>query len=140
MTDIHSKKIRSYNMSQIRSKNTKPELILRKYLFSKGLRFRIHDKKLPGKPDIVLKKHRAVILVHGCFWHFHEKCKYSAIPASNQRYWKPKLLKNREKNNYTFNELRKMKWRVLIVWECQLKPNKKEKTLLRVYKNIMKPF
>ncbi len=139
MSDIHTKKVRSYNMSKIRSKNTKPEIAVRKYLFSKGLRFRIHDKKLPGRPDIVLKKYKTVIFVQGCFWHYHQNCRYAAMPASNQKYWEPKLLKNRDKDNYAFRQLKKMKWCVIAIWECQLKGEKKESSLLSLYSKITKP-
>ena len=82
MADVHSKKVRSYNMSMIRSKDTKPEILVRKFLFSKGLRYRLHDKKLPGKPDVVLPMYRTVVFIHGCFWHGHDGCKYYVIPKT----------------------------------------------------------
>ncbi len=93
MTDTHSPEIRSYNMSRIRSKDTKPELIVRKYLHKNGFRFRLHVKTLPGKPDIVLPKYKTVIFVHGCFWHGHKGCKYFVIPKRNIEYWKNKIQK-----------------------------------------------
>lgn len=91
MADVHEPKVRSYNMSQIKSKNTKPEMLVRKFLFSKGLRFRIHDKKLPGKPDIVLKKYNTILFIHGCFWHWHKGCKYFVIPKTRADWWLEKI-------------------------------------------------
>ena len=119
-------------MSKIRSKNTKPELFIRKFLFHRGFRFRIHSKVLPGKPDIVLKKHKTVIFINGCFWHMHGGCKYSLIPSSNKEYWIPKLLKNVQKDKAAISELKKMKWRVIVIWECELRPNKQQKTLDKI--------
>jgi len=136
MADIHSKKVRSHNMSRIRSKNTKPELIVRKFLFANGLRYRLHNKLLPGKPDIVLKRYRTVIFIHGCFWHKHKNCKYAFVPATNTNYWLPKLDKNVEKDFFASKELKKMKWKVLVVWECDLKPNKQDKTLQRILQYV----
>jgi len=97
MADVHTKEVRSYNMSQIRSKNTKPELVVRRYLFAKGFRYRLHSKDLPGKPDIVLPKYRTVIFVHGCFWHGHEGCKYFGIPKTNTEWWVNKI-KGKQRN------------------------------------------
>ena len=136
MADTHSKEVRSHNMSRIRSKNTKPELIVRKFLFANGLRYRLHNKSLPGKPDIVLKKHHTVIFIHGCFWHKHKNCKYAFVPTSNTNYWLPKLDKNVEKDVFAIKELKKMKWKVFIVWECDLKLNKQEKTLQRILQYV----
>ncbi len=96
MADVHSVATRSYNMSRIRSKNTKPELLLRKVLFANGFRFRLHDKSLPGKPDIVLKKYRTAILVHGCFWHGHKECKYYVVPKTRTDWWLNKLTGNQK--------------------------------------------
>src|SRR5690606_38314620 len=98
MTDVHDKETRSYNMSQIRAKDTKPEMLVRKFLFSKGFRFRIHDKKLPGKPDIVLRKFQTVIFIHGCFWHGHDECSYYVVPKSNTDFWVQKIKGNKEKD------------------------------------------
>ncbi len=91
MADVHTKKQRSYNMSRIRSKNTKPELIVRSWLHKQGYRFRLHDKTLPGKPDIVLKKYKTVIFVHGCFWHGHKNCKYYVVPKTRTKWWLDKI-------------------------------------------------
>ncbi len=95
MADVHDTKTRSFNMSQIKGKNTKPELLVRKFLFAHGYRYRLHDKKLPGKPDIVLPKYKTVIFVNGCFWHGHQDCKYYVIPETRTEWWKEKIKKNR---------------------------------------------
>ena len=116
-------------MSRIRAKNTTPELLVRKYLFSKGFRFRINVKKLPGKPDIVLKKHKTIIFVNGCFWHGHKKCKYFVIPKTRTEWWLNKITRNICNDKKSLTLLRKCGWKVLIVWECQLKPNKMKQTL-----------
>src|SRR5438034_11586705 len=94
MADVHDKATRSYNMSRIRSKNTKPEILVRKFLHAQGFRFKLHDKKLPGKPDIVLPKYKTVIFIHGCFWHGHKRCKYSMLPKKRARWWLIKINSN----------------------------------------------
>lgn len=119
--DVHNKKTRSYNMSRIKGKNTKPEEIVRKYLFSKGFRYRKNDKRLPGSPDIVLPKYKTVIFVNGCFWHKHEHCKYFKWPKTNAEFWKNKIEQNVLRDFINQNHLKSMGWNVLIVWECQLK-------------------
>lgn len=121
MADNHSRQVRSYNMSRIRSNNTKPEEIVRKYLFSKGYRYRKNDKRLPGKPDIVLPKHKTVIFVHGCFWHVHDGCRDFVQPKSNQDYWNPKLARNQLRDAENAVALKADGWTVIIVWECELK-------------------
>lgn len=138
MADVHDKRTRSYNMSQIRSKNTRPEMIVRKFLFSKGFRYRIHDKKLPGKPDIVLPKYRTAIFVHGCFWHGHEGCKYFSLPKSNADWWKEKIQRNMELDRKYLLTLEHEGWKVLSIFECELKPKTKEKTLLKTVKYLYK--
>ncbi len=135
MADVHTKEIRSYNMSQIRSKNTKPELVVRKYLFAKGLRFRLHRKDLPGKPDIVLPKYKTVIFVHGCFWHAH-KCKKFKMPTSKRDYWIPKLEKNVSRDRENIRQLR-LNWKVIVIWECKLKKDRINKSLSDLYKKII---
>ena len=109
-------------MSRVRSKNSKPELIVRSYLHSKGLRFRIHKKELPGSPDIVLPKWNTVVFVHGCFWHGHqdESCKLARMPKSNRAFWKEKILKNQQRDARNVTDLATLGWRVLTIWECQL--------------------
>lgn len=120
MADNHSKEVRSMNMSHIRSTNSKPEELVRKYLFSKGFRYRKNVKSLPGCPDIVLPKYRTVIFVNGCFWHKHD-CSRFVWPSSNQDYWRPKILRNVERDLKNAEELRVLGWRVITVWECELK-------------------
>lgn len=115
MVDRISKETRSYNMSRIRGKDTKPEILVRKYLFSRGLRFRKNDKRYPGSPDIVLPKYKTIVFVHGCFWHLHEGCKYARIPKSNVDYWEKKLYRNRERDKHNQKELEKMGWNVITV-------------------------
>ena len=119
MSDKFSKSIRSKIMSHIRKTDTKPELRVRRFLHAHRFRFRVYDRRLPGCPDIVLRKHRAVVFVHGCFWHQHENCKLAKVPKSNRSYWKPKLRRNRERDRKNLAILRKDGWRVFVVWECQ---------------------
>ena len=137
MTDVHSKEIRSYNMSRIHGKDTKPEILVRKYLFSKGLRFRKNDKRYPGHPDIVLPKYNTVVFVHGCFWHYHENCRYATMPSSNVNFWKQKLFTNRTRDKKNQDLLSNMGWKVIVVWECQLKKDTKDKTLEDLYTQII---
>lgn len=131
MADNHSKEIRSMNMSHICSKNTKPEEIVRKFLFSKGLRYRKNVKTLPGCPDIVLPKYKTVIFVNGCFWHKHN-CPRFVWPSTNQEYWIPKITANVERDKCNYQKLNDLGWKVLIVWECELKSKMKEKTLRNI--------
>lgn len=134
MADVHDKKTRSYNMSRVKSKNTKPELIVRKFLFANGFRFRLHGKNLPGKPDIVLAKYKTVILVHGCFWHGHSGCKYFAIPQTRTNWWLRKIGRNNTNDNLHRKALLKAGWKVITIWECQLKSDQKDKTLEHTYR------
>lgn len=128
MADNHSKEARSINMSHIRSTNSKPEEIVRKYLFAEGFRYRKNVKKLPGCPDIVLPKYKTVIFVNGCFWHKHD-CPRFVWPSSNQDYWRPKILRNVERDNQSRKELETLGWKVITVWECELKKNVLNETL-----------
>ena len=121
MTDVHQPHIRSYNMSRIRSKDSKPEMIVRRYLFRKGFRFRLHVKSLPGKPDLVLKKYRTVIFVHGCFWHGHEGCRYFVIPKTRTEWWLHKIESNKKKDRSNRDRLRRDGWTVYEIWECELR-------------------
>lgn len=118
--DTVSKEQRSLNMSHIRSKDTSIEVKTRKFLFQNGFRYRINVKKLPGKPDIVLKKYRTVIFVNGCFWHRHENCKYASFPKSNTDYWVKKFERNIANDNKNHLALRQLGWNVIILWECEL--------------------
>ncbi len=121
MVDVFDKNKRSYIMSRVRSKNTKPEELVRKYLFSKGLRYRKNEKRLPGCPDIVLPKYKTVIFVHGCFWHRHEGCKYCTTPSSNVDFWLKKFKMNKERDLKVQKQLEDLGWRIIVIWECQIK-------------------
>lgn len=121
MTDTHSKAVRSFNMSRIRSKDTKPEMAVRKYLFAHGFRYRLHDKKLPGKPDIILPKYKTVIFVHGCFWHAHENCRYAVMPKSNTEYWTKKISGNGSRDFSARIKLLEAGWKIIVLWECDLR-------------------
>jgi DNA mismatch endonuclease (patch repair protein) len=136
MSDVHSPEIRSYNMSQIKGKGTKPEELVRKYLFSKGFRYRKNSARLPGKPDIVLPKYKTVIFVNGCFWHKHEGCKYFVWPKNNAEFWRAKIEGNAERDAHNYEQLAKLGWKVLIVWECELKKNVAEGTLKKIVQNL----
>jgi len=127
--DVHDKQTRSYNMSQIKSKNTKPEEMVCKYLFSHGFRYRKNDKRYPGKPDIVLPKYKTVIFVNGCFWHKHEDCRYFVVPKSNTEFWMNKINRNVERDADNISKLSEMGWNVIVVWECELKKDKRDNTL-----------
>lgn len=131
--DVHDKETRSFNMSRIKGKDTKPEEIVRKYLFSQGFRYKKNDKRLPGKPDIVLPKYRTVIFVNGCFWHKHEGCKYFVWPKNNSEFWREKIKGNVERDKRKNAELIEKGWRVIIIWECELKPKNRAKTLEKLY-------
>ena len=129
MTDIKTKESRSYNMSRIAGKDTKPEELVRKYLFSKGFRYRKNVRKLPGTPDLVLPKYRTVIFVNGCFWHGHEGCQYFVWPKSNVKFWRKKIETNISRDQRKKAQLMDMGWNVMIVWECELRPAKRQATL-----------
>ena len=129
MADVHSKEIRSFNMSRIKGKDTKPELLVRKFLFSQGFRYRLHDKKLPGKPDVILPKYKTVIFVNGCFWHGHEKCKYYVLPKTRTEWWLNKINVNISNDNKALSALQSSGWKVIVIWECELKPKNVKKTL-----------
>ena len=129
MADVHSPETRSYNMSCIRGKNTKPEELVRKYLFAQGFRYRKNDAQLPGKPDIVLPKYKTVIFVNGCFWHAHEGCRYFIWPKNNAEFWKKKIGGNIERDAKNQRLLTELGWRVIVVWECELKNSMTEYTL-----------
>jgi DNA mismatch endonuclease (patch repair protein) len=129
MTDVHSKEIRSYNMSKIKGKDTKPELLVRKFLHKQGFRYRIHVKDLPGKPDIVLPKYKTVIFVNGCFWHGHAGCKYFVLPKTRTEWWNAKINGNVAKDLSVRQSLISNGWKVVEIWECDLKKVKIESTL-----------
>jgi len=131
MADNHTKAVRSKNMSHIRSKDTRPEEIVRKYLFAKGFRYRKNVKALPGCPDIVLPKYHTVIFVNGCFWHKHD-CPRFVWPTSNEEYWRKKILGNVERDKKVYSLLNDQGWNVVVVWECELKPGKSEITMQKL--------
>jgi len=136
MTDVHNPEIRSFNMSQIKGKDTKPEIFVRKYLFAKGLRYRKHYKNLPGKPDLVFPKYKTVVFIHGCFWHMHEGCKYFVVPKTRTDWWIEKLKENKQRDITHREKIRHKGWKVIVVWECELKAERREITLERIYKRI----
>ena len=138
MADVHAPEQRSYNMSRIRNKNTKPEELVRKYLFSQGFRYRKNDTRLPGKPDIVLPKYRTVIFVNGCFWHGHKGCKYFVWPQNNADFWKKKIESNVERDIKNSQLLQDLGWSVLTVWECELKRDVFSKTMSCVEQQLAK--
>ena len=137
MADTKTPAERSENMSRIHSINTKPEEIVRKYLFSHGFRYRKNDKRYPGKPDIVLPKHHTIIFVNGCFWHMHG-CSRSRLPRSNQEYWKPKIERNIQRDAENHQKLEADSWKVIVVWECELKKRTAEERLSRLCDEIRK--
>lgn len=136
MADTHSKEVRSKNMSHIRSTNSKPEETVRKYLFSRGLRYRKNVRQLPGCPDIVLKKYRTVIFVNGCFWHQHD-CGRFVWPTTNVEYWHNKINRNVERDIKNTNLLEEQGWRVLTIWECELKRAAADENLSALYEKIV---
>jgi DNA mismatch endonuclease (patch repair protein) len=140
MADVHSKAVRSYNMSRIRSKDTKPEMVVRKALFAAGFRFRLHQKSLPGKPDIVLKKYRTVIMIHGCFWHGHDGCKYFVVPKTRTEWWLKKINRNQSLDETNIKALRKAGWKVTVIYECELKSNRLDRTLEKIFKTLKRNY
>ena len=129
MSDHLTIEQRHKNMAAIRSKDTKPEMVVRKYLWSRGFRYRVNNPRLPGHPDIVLRKYRTCIFVNGCFWHGHEGCKYFRMPKTNTEFWERKISRNRERDREEQKQLARMGWHCITVWECELKGERREKTL-----------
>ena len=138
MADVHTPQQRSYNMSMIKGKNTKPEMLLRTFLHAHGYRYKLHDKTLPGKPDIVLPKYHTVIFVHGCFWHGHSNCNYFVVPKTRTQWWTDKINRNKANDEKAIKALKKDGWKVIMVWECKLKPAKADKTLMMLLKVLNK--
>lgn len=120
-SDIYSKEKRSELMSKVKSRDTKPELLVRSWLHRKGFRFRLHRDDLPGRPDLVLPKYKTAIFVHGCFWHQHPGCKKATIPKNNRAFWRKKLTRNIERDKENIQELENQGWKVIIIWECAIK-------------------
>lgn len=135
MNDVHDKKTRSFNMSMIKNKNTKPEIRVRKYLHNNGFRFRINYKKLPGKPDIVLPKYKTTIFINGCFWHGHEKCRYFVVPKTRTEWWLTKINNTKKRDNDIINKLTEMGWKIFVIWECELKHDP-EQRLQKIIEDI----
>ncbi len=121
MADVFSTKKRSWIMGRVRGRDTKPELLVRRWLHGRGLRFRLHRADLPGKPDIVLPRHRTVVFVHGCFWHSHPGCKRAALPAANREYWEAKIARNVRRDRRNARALRAAGWSVITLWECKIR-------------------
>jgi len=121
MTDVYPIEKRSWIMSRVKGRDTKPEVLVRSFVHRMGYRFRVHRRELPGNPDIVLARHRKVIFVHGCFWHGHKGCSRSRRPTTNENFWNNKLNGNIKRDRLNCRELRRMRWKVLVVWECETK-------------------
>lgn len=129
MADIVDRQTRSRMMSGIKGKNTRPELRLRKALFTKGFRYRVNDRRLPGQPDLVFPRYSAVVMVHGCFWHHHENCRFATVPATRTAFWTAKFEANRKRDKVVLTELASAGWRCAIVWECGLRGPAAEATI-----------
>lgn len=129
MSDHLTIEQRHKNMAAVKSKDTKPEMVVRKYLWSRGFRYRVNNPRLPGHPDIVLRKYRTCIFVNGCFWHGHEGCKYFRMPKTNTEFWERKISRNKERDREEQKKLARMGWHCITVWECELKGERREKTL-----------
>ncbi len=129
MTDVLSKEQRKRCMSHVRGKDTKPEVMVRQFLFAHGFRYRLYRKDLPGKLDIVLPKYKTVIYINGCFWHGHTGCKYATIPEANHDFWIAKISGNIERDKSNHAKLYELGWKVIEIWQCELKPKFREQTL-----------
>ena len=127
---------RSYTMSHIRGKDTSIEVLVRRYLFARGLRFRKNDKRYPGHPDVVLPKWHTMVFINGCFWHMHQGCPKYSMPKSNVEFWSAKLLRNRDRDKAQHQQLRDMGWQVIVVWECELDKRHREQRLANLYEQI----
>lgn len=135
MSDIYSIRKRSEIMSKISGDETKPEILVRKYLFSKGFRFRKNDKRYPGKPDIVLPKYKTSVFIHGCFWHGHKGCKYSKLPDTRKGVWKEKIEANVSRDKKNYDKLEKSGWRIIIVWQCDINSKQKRENRFKKLEN-----
>lgn len=137
-TDIHDEKTRSFNMSRIRNKDTKPEILVRKFLFKRGFRYKLYDKTLPGTPDLVFPKYRTVIFIHGCFWHGHNECKYFVIPKTRTEWWVAKINRNKQLDAANMTKLRNLDWKVITIFECRLRPKHRNRTLSLLATRLVK--
>lgn len=136
MADNLTKETRKYNMSRIRSKDTKPEMIVRRFLHANGFRYRLHDKKLPSKPDIVLPKYKTVIFVHGCFWHGHDGCRYYVVPKTDSERWVTKIENNKKRDIVSQGKIAEAGWRIITLYECELRPKTKDITLENLIRSL----
>lgn len=132
MTDVHSKETRSYNMSKIKGKNTQPEILVRRFLFKNGFRFRLNVKNLNGKPDIVLPKYKTIIFLNGCFWHGHDNCKYFVVPKTRTEWWLNKIERNKILDGENFKSLKSKGWKVFTIFECELMSERRINTLSKL--------
>lgn len=137
MTDVHKPDTRSFNMKQIKSRDTKPELLVRRFLHSNGFRYRLHCKQLPGKPDIILPKYNSVVFVHGCFWHAHDECTQFKLPKTNINWWKNKLYDNKLRDEEHKMKLERLGWNVFVIWECELSNKIVNRTLFDLKMNLL---
>ena len=140
MSNLKTSPQRHANMAAIHGKDTKPEMVVRRYLWGHGFRYRLNHRRLPGKPDIVMRKYRTCIFVNGCFWHGHEDCRYYTIPKTNTEFWTNKVRRNKERDVKVQHELASMGWHCITVWECELKPKVREKTLTSLAYTLNKIF
>ena len=140
MPDKLTREQRHRCMASIRGRDTKPEMTVRRWLHSRGFRYRVNVKGLPGSPDIVLRKYRTVIFIHGCFWHGHEGCRYFVLPKSNTEFWTQKIERNRERDLERRAQLKRMGWHTIVIWECQLKPKTREATLTELEHLLHKTY
>jgi len=138
MADVNDKETRSFNMSRIRSKDTRPEILVRTFLFGKGFRYKLHDRTLPGTPDLVFPKYNSVIFVHGCFWHGHEGCKYFVMPKTRRKWWTDKINRTKQLDTENIRRLRQLGWKIISVFECRLKPQSRERTLNQLAMRLLK--
>lgn len=136
MADVHDKETRSYNMSRIKGKNTKPEMLVRKFLFANGFRYRLNVKDLPGKPDLVLPKYKTVIFINGCFWHGHKGCRYFVLPKTRTEWWLQKIKGTMRRDKEAEIKLNVMGWKVITIWTCDLKNIKKYDRLTKLIREI----
>ena len=140
MSNFQTSPQRHANMAAIHGKDTKPEMVVRRYLWGHGFRYRLNHPRLPGKPDIVMRKYRTCIFVNGCFWHGHEGCRYYTIPKTNTEFWVNKVKRNKERDLKVQHELAAMGWHTITIWECELKPGKREDTLESLAYTLNKIF
>ena len=140
MSNFQTSPQRHANMAAIHGKDTKPEMVVRRYLWGHGFRYRLNHPRLPGKPDIVMRKYRTCIFVNGCFWHGHEGCRYYTIPKTNTEFWVNKVKRNKERDLKVQHELAAMGWHSITIWECELKPKVREKTLMSLVYTLNKIF